>query len=258
VITVFSGLLQKHKWGASLPYMISGAYSLPQKDVMEWTANRLYSFNNIVRALSNKKSNVADNAKYPILKPGMFENVIIVGGGANAVSHLDGIRAFIGKRQSIALIHATARNAAYYHELGVPQYVCLVGSEGKRLAETHKGMEFNGTCVLPPYPREMGTDVPDFVRGMTFELPGIDFTDKYFDSCTAVALQTAALCCSGEIYTVGYDGYADSILLEKERVSIDENSFLFSAFKKRHNKKLTALTPSLYNELDIVSVYQLI
>jgi 4-hydroxy 2-oxovalerate aldolase len=258
VITTFSDLLQKYKWGTNLPYMISGTNSLPQKDIMEWTKNRLYSFNNIVRALNNKRANVADNAKYPVLQPGKFDTVIIVGGGVNAVAHIDGVKALIKKQKSVALIHATARNAAYYQDLDIPQYYCLVGSEGKRLSNVFSRLEFKGLCVLPPYPRKMGTDVPDFVKHITFELPHIDFTNSYLDSCTAVALQAAAFCSRNEIYIIGYDGYSNSVLSEKERVSVHENNVLFNDFKIFYNKSLVSLAPSLYSALDTISIYQLI
>lgn len=42
VITTFQPLYEQHKWGTNLPYMISGANSIPQKEVMEWATNRTY------------------------------------------------------------------------------------------------------------------------------------------------------------------------------------------------------------------------
>jgi 4-hydroxy 2-oxovalerate aldolase len=256
VITAFSGLIQKYKLGTNLPYMISGANSLPQKDVMKWVDNRLYSLNNIVRALDNKRVNKVDNAKYPVLEMNSYEAVIIIGGGTNAVSHLEGIKAFIKKYSSIALIHATARHASYYYDMEIPQYFCLLGSEGKRLSKQFAGMPFNGICILPPYPRMMGTDVPAFVQSATFELPYIEFTRDYFDSCTTIALQTAALCCTGAVFVSGYDGYTDTILSEKEASLSNENRRLFIAYKNFYNKELVSLTPSLYSGLDIRSMYQ--
>jgi 4-hydroxy 2-oxovalerate aldolase len=258
VIIAFSGLLQKYGWGTNLPYMISGANSLPQKDVMDWVSNRLYSFNNIVRALDNKKEKVVDNAKYPLLKTDKFDKVIIIGGGSNVISHLDAIKAFIKKHSSLALIHATARNAVYYQDLNVPQYYCLVGSEGKRIRKVNSQIDFKGVCVLPPYPRIMGTDVPSFVNDTTFELASIDFTKNYLDSCTTIALQTAILLSANEIYIIGYDGYPNNILSEKEMALTNENRTLFADFKKFFGKTLLSLTPSLYKELEIVSVYQYI
>ena len=67
VITCFSPLYDKYHWGTQLPYMISGANSIPQKDVMELVSNRVYSFETIVRGLQNRKDNVKDKSKYPLL-----------------------------------------------------------------------------------------------------------------------------------------------------------------------------------------------
>ena len=44
--------------------------------------------------------------------------------------------------------------------------------------------------MLPPYPRTMGTEVPEYAKSHTYELPEIAFTKQYQDSCTAVALKT--------------------------------------------------------------------
>jgi 4-hydroxy 2-oxovalerate aldolase len=259
VITAFSGLLQKYQWGTNLPYMLSGANSLPQKDVMALVENRRYSFNTIVRALHNKKENIEDNAKYPVLQAVTYGNVIIIGGGPTAQVHADGVKELVKQYSSVTLIHATARNASYYYDLDIPQYYCLVGSEGKRLSHTFSGKKFHGVCILSPYPRKMGTDVPNFVRGMTFELPSIDFTkEAYFDSCTTVALQVAADFCDQEIWLIGYDGYPGNVLSEKEAVLTGENRTLFNDFRTFYHKSLISFTPSLYKELTVRSLYQYI
>jgi 4-hydroxy 2-oxovalerate aldolase len=48
IVADFEELRQKHHWGTNLPYMVSGANSLPQKDVMEWVTRRFYSMNSII------------------------------------------------------------------------------------------------------------------------------------------------------------------------------------------------------------------
>lgn len=257
-ISTFTALYKKYEWGTNLPYMLSGANSLPQKDVMDWVSKRVYSFNSIVRALNNKKERKQDNAKYPVLKTGRYENILIVGGGNNSVVHLDGIKAFIEKTPGIAIIHATARNAAYYKDMNVPQFYCLVGSEGKRLSKVIGKEWFNGICILPPYPRAMGTDVPAFAQQSTLELSSIEFTSQYLDSCTTLALQGALELGAKRIYIVGYDGYPGSVLSEKETVLTNENRALFSDFRKISGKELVSLTPTLYKEIKVKSVYQYI
>jgi 4-hydroxy 2-oxovalerate aldolase len=91
---------------------------------------------------------------------------------------------------------------------------------------------------------------------MTFELPSIDFTKKYFDSCTTVALQAVADFCAQKIWLIGYDGYSGNVLSEKEAALSGENRTLFADFKAFYHKPLISFIPSLYKELDVNSLYQ--
>lgn len=257
VITAFQPLLEHYQWGTQLPYMISGANSLPQKEVMALVTNRVYSFDSIVRGLQNKKDKVEDNAKYPTFNDGKFEDIIIIGGGKSPINHLEGITNFIRQKESVALVFATARHATEFQDLDIPEYFCLVGREAKRLAEKAK-QPFKGKCILPPYPRKLGTDVPDFAITNTFELERIEFTDRYYDSCTTLAIQVALNLSSKNIYIVGYDGYPSSILSEKEMALTNENRALFEDYHRFTKQKMVSLTQSLYDELEVKSVYQFI
>ena len=258
VIMTFTPLFEKYRWGTQLPYMISGANSIPQKEVMELVTNRVYSFDAIVRGLQNRKDKVKDNAKFPLLKSEKYDAVLIIGGGASPKEHFEGISAFIKSHPSIALVYATARHAGIYKSIEVPQYYCLVGKEAKRLARNVQAEEFKGMCVLPPYPRKLGTDVPGYAEQTTFELPAIVFSEGYEDSCTALAIQTALNIGKGKVYVVGYDGYPGSVLSEKEVALSNENMTLFNDFAKAKGEKMISLTPTIYPELNIESVYQFI
>ena len=258
VITAFQPLYEAYRWGTQLPYMISGANSLPQKEVMALVTNRVYSFDSIVRGVQNKKDKVADNAKYPILEPASYDDVIIIGGGKSPFEHLEGITNFINQKKNIALVFATARHAGKFLDIDVPQYYCLLGREAKRLRANVSAEQFHAKCVLPPYPRKLGTDVPEYAEKATFELPNIEFTTEYQDSCTTLAIQTALNICKGNIYIVGYDGYPGSVLSEKEVALSNENMALLQDYEKYTGKKMKSLTPSLYPELDVISIYQFI
>lgn len=259
IITVFQPLFEQYRWGTQLPYMISGANSLPQKEVMALVTNRVYSFDSIVRGLQNKKDKVEDNAKYPVLKGGKkYDEVIIIGGGDSPVHHLEGLTNYIKTKNNIALVFATARHAGKFLNVDVPQYYCLLGREAKRLKSNVSAEQFNAICILPPYPRKLGTDVPEYAEKSTYELPKIEFTTKYQDSCTTLAFQTALNICKGEIFLVGYDGYPGSVLSEKEVALSNENMALIQDYEKYTGRKMKSLTPSLYPELNIVSIYQFI
>lgn len=259
VITAFLPLYEKYRWGTNLPYMLSGTNSIPQKEVMEWVTNRIYSFNSIVRALDNRREKIEDNAKFPLLATAHYENIFIIGGGKNAELHKDGVKEFIKKQKSAAIIFATARNASSYKDLSCPRFYCLVGSESKRLVNVIGDAEFVDKCVLPPYPRTMGTDVPERIQHNTFELATFNLGDaSYKDSCTALALQTALFLRADNVYIVGYDGYPGDILSEKEVTLTNENRELFQLYVEKSGNKLISLTPSLYKELIVKSVYQYI
>lgn len=256
IVSSFVPLLDKCKWGTNLPYMISGANSFPQKEVMSWVNNRTYSFNNIVRALDNKRDEKKLDIEYPLFNAPSFDNVLIVGGGENAVSHFEGIKEFVERTKNIAIIHATTRNAKLYQELDIPQFFCLVGDESQRMTTIFKDYQYiKGECILSPAPRIMGTDVPPFMDKKTFELKAVTFTDKYKDSCTAIAFQLAIEFKVKNAYIVGYDGYPNG-LSQKEMDLSKENELLIQIYNNIHNAPLISITPTLYDGLMVSSLYQ--
>ena len=257
VVSAFTPLLEKYQWGTNLPYMLAGANRIPQKEVMDWVTNRVYSFNSIVRALNNRKNNTIDNAKYPeFVAEKKFGKIIVVGGGDSVKEHLEGIKAFIDS--NTALVFSTARHAALFADIDCLKYYALVGTESRRMSANVKADGFKDIVILPPYPRTMGTEVPIFAEQNTFELSSVDFVGDYKDSSTTIAFQTALCMSFGQIYCIGYDGYPGGVLSEKEVALTHENKIIFEAVSNVLGHKLQSLTPSIYKELDIVSVYQFI
>lgn len=256
VVNAFEGLLEKYAWGTNLPYMISGSNSLPQKDVMDWVTTRFYSFNSIIQALQNQKAKVEDNERLPIFENSeIAEEVLIIGGGKSAVEHSDGIKQFIESRKNLTVIHASSKNASHFKYLSNRQIFCLVGSEGHRMEQVFEDLgSFEGVCVLPPFPRKMGTYIPKNIKDKAFELSSVDFTEKFKDSHTALALQTAITLNASNVYIAGYDGYHDTVVTQKERDLTEENELLFSLFTETQ-KTLVSLTPSIYKKFKMDSVY---
>lgn len=256
VVETFKTLYEEHRWGTNLPYMISGAYSIPQKEVMDWVGNRTYSFNSIVRALDNRRNKVADNARYPVLNATKTKQVLIVGGGDSVKEHINAISEFLENNAGIKIIFATARHASLFTDLINDKIFCLVGNEAKRMKSLVSADEFNGICVLPPYPRTMGTEVPEYAVNQTFELHEIAFTKSFLDSCTTTALKCAIEYDADDVYVVGYDGYRGAVLSDKEADLTNENRTLFDDFKAQTGKEIISLVPTLYKSLKVISIYQ--
>ncbi|MBO6573726.1 MAG: aldolase catalytic domain-containing protein [Balneola sp.] len=260
VTAVFNKLKEQYDWGTNLPYMVSGANSLPQKNVMEWVSNRFYSFNSIIRALENQSHGLKDNIQLQVLnfdKEKQYQAALIIGGGPNAVNHYSALKVFLENNTDVVVIHASSKNALSYSNISNDQYFCLVGNEGHRLEKVFSfENEIKGKCVLPPYPRKMGTYIPNKMKDNTYELEEIDFTNKYKDSHTALALQTAISLNVSKIYIAGYDGYPASLMGQKEQELFKENEYLFIKVKDciKHIE-LISLTPTRYDQLYPLSVY---
>jgi 4-hydroxy 2-oxovalerate aldolase len=246
----FSILQQKYEWGTNLPYMVSGANSLPQKQVMEWVTKRLYSFNSILRALSNQSKGLKDNQQLPLIEfSSRFGGALIVGGGDSVKKQSQGILEFINRHPELAIIHSSSRNAMVFKNIPNQQFFCLVGNEGHRLESVFGGdFEIYGQCVLPPYPRKMGTYIPESMLKKSYELREVSFTDRLKDTHTSLAIQTVIELGVENIYIVGYDGYYGANMGQKEQEFFAENDYLFDKAKAT-GLEMKSLTLTRYEKL---------
>lgn len=262
-VSDFERLKEKYHWGTNLPYMVSGFNSLPQKDVMDWITRRFYSINSILQALNNMKDKKGDNLKLPRFNSGRqcFDLAIIIGGGPSGANASHAIKQLIKKQKnhSVCLIHASSKNAGYYNDIDIPQYFCLVGNEGHRLEKVFVGFDMDRiSCVLPPYPRKMGTYIPEKLKDKSSELEAVVFSDLYQDSHTALALQTSLELSAQTIYIAGYDGY-DGLIGENERMLTQENEYLLARIVSENpEKEIATITATKYDGVKNTSVYGLL
>jgi 4-hydroxy 2-oxovalerate aldolase len=131
----------------------------------------------------------------------------------------------------------------------------LVGNEGHRLEEVFGDVSnVTGKCILPPYPRKMGTYIPNKLENNAYELKDVSFTDNLQDTHTAIALETARELGLNKIYIVGYDGYAGASMGQKEQELFAENEYLFEK-AKTSGLELISLTATSYSALRKDSVF---
>jgi 4-hydroxy 2-oxovalerate aldolase len=258
VVDPFTEMQRHYDWGTNLAYMVSGAHSLPQKQVMDWVGKRYYSFNSILRALDNQSKGKADNVQLPTIDFSVekkYLSGIIVGGGNSVVEHAAAIEELLNKNPEMVVIHASSRNAGLFKNLSNDQYFCLVGNEGHRLESVFNNVtEIKGKCILPPFPRKMGTYIPTIMETNAYELRAVDFTEKLKDTHTALAIQTARELGLQSVFLVGYDGYANHAMNPKQHELFKENEYLFSNAIKS-GLGLICLTPTTYEVLPQASVY---
>lgn len=255
----FAAMQKEYDWGTNLPYMVSGANSLPQKEVMSWVTKRYFSLNSIIRALSNQSKGIKDNVELENLKEEKkYKKALIIGGGPSGKKHAKAINEFINKQEDICLIHASSKNSLEFKDIHKLQIHCLAGNEGHRLEETYNDINTDDKLVvLPPYPRTMGTYIPDKLRNIAYQLQEISFTDKFHESVTSLAIETALKLGVEKLYFAGYDGYSGEIKTQELEL-FNENEYIFESLKKIGKFTPISITPTLYGSLEPQSVFSLI
>ncbi|MEX0312828.1 MAG: aldolase catalytic domain-containing protein [Allomuricauda sp.] len=258
IVGEFEKLKKEYNWGTNLPYMFSGAFSLPQKQVMEWVGMNRYSIGNIINALNNQKDSCEDNMKLPVLeKRERFETAIILGGGKSAKKHRQAIMKLAESKEKICLIHAGARNINNYLELkGVDQFCALVGFETEKLLKIVDDVsQFNHTYIYPPFPRAMGTLIPEEIKKRAKELETIRFTEKSKDSPMALGFQIALDLGVKKVFLAGFDGYDTSISQTQFALAQENQNIINDAVK---GLEVISITPTKYKKLDTISIYSIV
>lgn len=256
IVSQIGKLKSYYKWGTSFPYMISGAYSLPQSDVMNWIAKKRHDIDSILNALKNRKNKVVDNMKLSV-----FQNVkkikktLIIGGGNSTKRHIQAIKEYLRSDADIVLIHAGCRHFELFKDINCQHFVCIAGSESNKFNQLEINPNFNGIkLIMAPYPREMGTFLPKHFEEKTFELSNYTFTGEYHDSLFAIALQLTLEIDVSEVNLIGFDGYSlnsNNNMLEVSR----ENQYLIDHFKSFSNISINSFTPTEYKNITTKSIF---
>ena len=259
VVSGFENLKKIYGWGTSLPYMFSGAHSLPQKEVMDWVGMNRYSLSSIVNALNNKKLIIEDNIKLPVLeKKNSFKTTIILGGGNTVKENKDAIIKYAEKEKDFCLIHTGVKNILNFKNIGCKQFYSLVGVEGDMLLEQLECKDYlNSVFLLPPYPRKMGVSLPEKIQSLSKELETIEFTKLATDSPFVVAVQAALDLGVKKILLIGFDGY-NIDLNENQFILAQENQNVINDIIKNKDISVTTLSPTKYENIKLTSIYSLI
>ena len=259
VVSLFEEMKKEYGWGTNLPYMFSGAFSLPQKQVMEWVGMNRYPMSSVVNALKNQKEDIQDNFKLPLLEKGNFySTAIILGGGKSAKDHIEAVKKLITKEENICLIHAGARNVSDYLDVKCDQYYALSGFESEKLLRKISDYtKLSQTCIYPPFPREMGTVLPKEIKSISKELHSISFTKSSTESPLTIAIQIGIDIGVSNLFLVGFDGY-DSLINQTQQALAQENQDIIKDLLLLDNLKVLALTPTKYKALPKSSIYSYI
>lgn len=260
LLETFQTMKDHYRWGAELPYIVSGMADLPQKDVMEWLGKKRYSTSVVVQTLQGSQQNGLQSQPYTKLsdsiKPLGLQDVktcVIVGGGQTAAQHASSIAEYVRKQQGL-LIHSSLRNAEFYTNSNVRQVVCLPGREAEKLkgrATRDLHQQFLA-YVLSSGPR-MTASVPGDLTTRTFEVDPVTQSHSNSqsalmeqDSPLGIALSVAQTLGVETIYLAGFDGYPGGNEVQQE-LALEVQDILDLFATSHVDIRVRSLTPTRYN-----------
>lgn len=246
----FEILKSKHRWGPSLPYMLSGASGLPQKEVMEWVGKKRYAMESIVRALHGGLPSGLDQRLYPDLEETEApRGVILIGGGPSVEIHEDALVEYVN-RSGTNVVHASQRHLRIAERVQSRQIICLTGdgANSRSIGRVHSTVE---TFVAPPGPRLPGTVPPEAenkVRTVKpFELEGrpAQIGPVSDTAPLSLGLGVALALKSQLIMLIGFDGYDRAT--EAEQALAAETLAIMTQFTRDNpDIEVFSLTPNSY------------
>jgi 4-hydroxy 2-oxovalerate aldolase len=255
VVGDFEELRKQYDWGTNLPYMFSGAHSLPQKDVMDWVGMNRYSLSSILNALNNQKLTVKDNLQLPKFENNkQYSKAIIIGGGKSSINNKKAIDKYLKFNPDTALIHAGTRNIKNFLDVKSDQYFALVGIEGQDSLESINVSDNFNNCIYSPFPRKMGTYVHSSLLELSFELDTIKFSNVSNDSPFVIAVQLAIDLGVNQILLVGFDGY-DTNINQNQFLLAQENQKIIDDLGKIDDVSLYSMSPTKYENIKLTSIY---
>lgn len=242
LVQLFNPLKERYKWGGNLAYIASGAFSLPQKDVMEALDLNRYSLPTIVNRLKNDN----DHELMPLSLESKYETCLIVGGGATIDKHMASIKSLLNANPEYLVVHATSKFINKFDDVANLQLAVISGDELLKIDKPQvnvSGYVFGSNSLL----------VDAFVHTANcFAIDTVEFIEEFQDSPFAISLQIGLEAGSDKILLVGFDGY-EELKSKKELYLMNENQKIIDKYSCL--QKITALTPTKYSNIKKYSIY---
>jgi 4-hydroxy 2-oxovalerate aldolase len=265
-LDLFEAMQKNYGWGTNLAYMVSGAASLPQANVMDWLSTRRYQMDSIVEALRLDSDAALDRVDYPDFATSAFADkmrgraVLIVGGGGSVVDHAEALISF-ARQENLTLIHSSMRNASRFLASGLSQVFCLAGQEYSRLSE-HEVATFAQEDVMvltSPAPR-FRNSVPENAEICQISFTETDPDPMHLGPVTDeppldMALSAALACAAPQVYLAGFDGYGQADRSEQNNARDVQNAIdRARAADTFWHGRICSVTPTLY-DVECQSLY---
>jgi 4-hydroxy 2-oxovalerate aldolase len=254
-IDSFQELKEFYRWGTSLPYMVSGAYSLPQKDVMDLFGKRRYSINDIIQSMGVNTGGYKDDySNIPPISLPRDRDVLVVGGGPSVGQHFNAIKELVLTKDFIVICSST-RYVNEFRNAGIMAYYVLYGNEFTRYLKIVEQKSTDDKFIIFETGGALGVYFTEAIKDQVFSFPEKDIIYPPISGLT-LSLEVARNINSNQVYLVGFDGYAnDKSGLSKSDYDIaEENQKVFLEYGKVIDQ-IISLLPTMYKVDSYHSIY---
>ncbi|WP_432264708.1 hypothetical protein [Autumnicola patrickiae] len=250
----FTNLKKKYGWGTNLPYMVSGAYSLPQNEVMGQVKKRFYSLNSIISEVQDVATNKED-FKFSAPAKKLVNQFVLVGGGQSPQKFYSFIREYLKQNPEMGIIHSSSKNLEVFRDLKNFQIHCIGGMEMDRLKNKLFVEQMENRIFIVSQERYSALNFAEkFKQNIRF-LPKGHYQTNYTLSTTAMAMDIVNYYKAKKIMLIGYDGYDQSATKEQLEL-FNENQSIFDSIQV-NKLKVSSLTSTKY-DVNTNSIFSLI
>ncbi|MCY4523946.1 MAG: hypothetical protein OXB84_04325 [Halobacteriovoraceae bacterium] len=253
VTLTFTNICKKYNWGINYPYMITGAHSLPQKDVMSLLSKRRYSFDTILRFLLTNKS-ISKDMPDLYKKDKEINEIIIIGGGISVTKHQKALSLFLKSNNKIGVLYSSSKNLNILNTVKNKSYMCLVGDEYGKLNNKSFNINSIDYFLFPSNLMLSDYSFEELNVNKCFKVNTSNTKHKFIDSPLALAIQSCVNMNIKTIYITGFDGYTDGDVKSKE--IHEETQKVLDYYNSKYDN-IFSLTPSIYKKLKYKSIYSL-
>lgn len=250
----FTKMCKEYEWGSNYPYMITGAHSLPQAEVMSLLSKRRFSFDTILRYLLSSED---VKRSFPKLteKNALFQKALIVGGGVSISRHRDAISILLEKNEDLGIVYSSSKSIGEFSSNKNHRLLCLQGNECGRFKKKSVDSDLVDYYI---FPHNLALSDYSFSEIKEEKCLSVEFSDsnsKIKDSPLALAIETCMKMNIEEVYLVGFDGYSDSDVKSKA-IHLETQDVI--NFYRNKVGSIHSLTATEYINIDYKPLYQCI
>jgi 4-hydroxy 2-oxovalerate aldolase len=233
VVDMFEEIRSTEKWGASLPYMISGSTNSPQSQAMQLIKSKRYNMTDIVTYLYKKNEKKDNSVKNLNLKK---EEILIIGGGISVKKQINYLKEFLKENKNIFVIFSSSRNIELFDNISLRSMTCITGNEIAKISKNYfKKNKFIINDLI-----DEKTLLPKNTKNL-FKLKKNILSKKINNSPLAISLAAASEINAKKIFLAGFDGF-DKIDKVNDYSLFNENQKIFNFYENKLNMIFLSLT----------------